>query len=240
MRWQRATVTAIRRLSRSVASFVLRLPEPVDFVAGQHVVVRLTAPDGYRAQRSYSIASAPSGGDTIELAIERFDDGEVSPFFHDVVEAGDEIEIGGPIGGHFVWQPQDGGPVLMIGAGSGVVPLVSIARERARCRAATPMLLVFSARTVADAIYAEELAEMAARSDGFQLMLTLTREASPPAGALSRRIDTAMIAEAIGRLPATPRHVYVCGSNAFCDRAADAAIAAGVPTEAIRTERYGI
>lgn len=241
MRWQQATVAAIRPLSRTVKSFLFRLSEPFDFVAGQHVAVRLTAPDGYRAQRSYSIASAPDGGGgTIELAIERLDDGEVSPFFHDVVEVGDEIEIGGPIGGHFVWRVEDGGPVLLVGAGSGVAPLLSIARLRAGQGATTPMLLLFSARTTADAIYWDELDRLAARSGGFQLIVTLTREPSPRTGVFSRRIDKAMISGAITRLPASPRHVYVCGSNAFCDRAADSAISAGVPAEAIRTERYGV
>lgn len=240
MHWQQATVTKIVRLSDTVSSFLFKLPEPFGFQAGQHVVVRPTAPDGYRAQRSYSIASAPGSGDTIELAIERLDNGEVSPFFHDVVEIGDEIEIGGPIGGHFIWNVADGGPVLLIGAGSGVVPLLSITRHRAERKAPTPMLLLFSARTKADVLYGEELAELGRRGDGFQLLLTLTREIDLPPGVLSRRIDPEMLAEAVSRLPAAPRHVYICGSNAFCDRAAEGALAAGIPSELIRTERYGV
>jgi ferredoxin-NADP reductase len=240
MHWQQATVTAIVPLSKTVTSFFFRLPEPFGFQAGQHVVVRLTAPDGYRAQRSYSIASAPGSGDTIELAIERLDDGEVSPFFHDVVEVGDEIEIGGPIGGHFIWNAADGGPVLMIGAGSGVAPLLSIARHRAERKAATPMLLLFSARTTADFLFGEELTGLASKGDGFQLLVTLTRESSPPPGALSRRIDPEMIGVAVARLPEPPRHVYICGSNSFCDRAAEGALAAGIPSDRIRTERYGV
>lgn len=240
MHWQQATVTKIVRLSETVSSFFFMLPEPFGFQAGQHVVVRLTAPDGYRAQRSYSIASAPGSGDAIELAIERLDDGEVSPFFHEVVEVGDDIEIGGPIGGHFIWNVADGGPVLLIGAGSGVVPLLSIARHRAERKAPTPMLLLFSARTKADVLYGDELATLAQRGDGFHLMLTLTRETDLPSGALSRRIDPEMLNEAVSRLPEPPRHVYICGSNSFCDRAAEGALAAGIPSHVIRTERYGV
>jgi ferredoxin-NADP reductase len=240
MRWQQTRVVGIEPRSKTVKSFFFKLPQPFDFKAGQHVVVRLTAPDGYRAQRSYSIASAPGGGDTIELAIERLEDGEVSPFLHDVVEVGDEIELGGPIGGHFIWTVEDGGPVLLIGGGSGISPLLSIARHRARQGAQTPMALLFSVRTSGDVLFADELAELAAKSDGFQLTLTLTREASPPAGAFARRIDAGMIAEIAGRLPARPRHVYICGSNGFCDRAAEGALAAGVSSAEIRTERYGV
>ena len=240
MRWQKATVTRITRLSNTVSSFMFRLPEPFAFQAGQHVIVRLTAPDGYRAQRSYSIASAPAGSDTIELAIEKLDDGQVSPFFHDVVEVGDEIDIGGPVGGHFVWNVPDGGPVLLIGAGSGVVPLLSIARNRAELGDRTPMLLLFSARSKADFLFGDEINRLVARNDGFQLLLTLTREAESLPGVLSRRIDPEMIADAVSRLPAPVRHVYICGSNAFCGRAAEGALAAGVARETIRTERYGV
>ncbi|WP_274628632.1 ferredoxin reductase [Arvimicrobium flavum] len=239
MRWQQARIAGIVPRSKTVSSFFFDLPEPFDFLAGQHVVVRLTAPDGYRAQRSYSIASAPGARSRIELAIERLDDGEVSPFFHDVAEVGDEIEIGGPIGGHFVWTVADGGPVLLIAGGAGVVPLLSMLRHRAGEGATTPMALLFSARTKADVLFREELSGLAARDDGFELQLTLTREASPPPGAFSRRIDPDMILEVTRRLPGPPRRAYICGSNAFCERAADGALAAGIDAGDIRTERYG-
>ena len=134
MRWQTGTVTEIVRRSPTVSSFFFRLPEFVPFIAGQHVSVRLTAPDGYRAQRSYSIVSAPETTSHIELAIERLENGEVSPFFHEVVEVGDEIELSMPIGGHFIWRTRDGGPVLLIGGGAGVAPFVSMARHRALSR----------------------------------------------------------------------------------------------------------
>src|SRR5215218_1611962 len=151
MHWQNAVITRIERLSPRVKGFVFRLAEPLAFRPGQHVLVRLTAPDGYHAQRSYSIASAPAPApgkaETIELAIERLDDGEVSPFMHDVAEVDDEIELGGPIGGHFNWSPEDGGPVLFIGGGSGVVPFMSMLRHRAAMGSHVPATLVFSARS---------------------------------------------------------------------------------------------
>lgn len=238
MRWQQARIVRILERSRSVKSFFFELPEPFDFKAGQHVVLRLTAPDGYRAQRSYSIASEPGIGAIIELAIERLDDGEVSPFFHDVALVGDEIELGGPIGGHFIWQATDGGPVLLVGAGSGVVPLVSIVRHRARLGDATPMALLFSARERDDVLFGAELEGLAEQSRGLHVALTLTRD-TPPPGGYARRIDAAMLAEVSGRLPAVPRHAYVCGSNAFCETAVASALAAGIAAAAIRTERYG-
>ncbi|MCO5072536.1 MAG: ferredoxin reductase [Rhizobiaceae bacterium] len=240
MRWQNAKVTRILRRSETVSSFFFQLPVPFAFAAGQHVIVRLTAPDGYRAQRSYSIASPPDNGPIIELAIERLNEGEVSPFFHDVVEVGDEIELGGPIGGHFVWNVADGGPVLLIGAGSGVAPLVSMIRYRARAGSDIPMMLLFSARTKQDFLFGDELSQLARSDDKFKLMLTLTRDPDPGSGVFSRRIDAEMISEAVDRIGANVSHAYVCGSNAFCDRASDSAIAAGVLRDVIRTERYGV
>lgn len=240
MRWQTATVTEIARRSPVVSSFFFRLPEFVPFVAGQHVSVRLTAPDGYRAQRSYSIASAPETRSHLELAIEKLDDGEVSPFFHEVVEVGDEIELSEPVGGHFIWRTQDGGPVLLIGGGSGIVPFVSMARHRALAGSTAPMLLLFSARTRHDLLFADELAELRDRRDGFDMMTTLTREASLPEGILGGRIDAGTIAAALDRLPGRVRRIYVCGSNPFVENAAQHAIDAGVEPGLIATERYGV
>ena len=192
MRWQTGTVTEIVRRSPTVSSFFFRLPEFAPFVAGQHVSVRLTAPDGYRAQRSYSIVSAPETTSHIELAIERLENGEVSPFFHEVVEVGDEIELSMPIGGHFVWRTRDGGPVLLVGGGAGVAPFVSMARHRALSRSTAPMLLLFSARTRQDLLFTEELLQLRARQDGFDMVATLTREEMPPAGISKGRIDGGM------------------------------------------------
>ncbi|RUW71226.1 FAD-binding oxidoreductase, partial [Mesorhizobium sp. M1E.F.Ca.ET.063.01.1.1] len=128
--WQTATISRIEKRTPRVTSFWFQPSRPFTHLAGQHVDVRLTAPDGYQARRSYSIASAPEAGAGIELAIERLDDGEVSPFFHDVAAVGDEIELRGPLGGHFIWEASDGGPVLLVGGGSGVVPLMAMVRHR--------------------------------------------------------------------------------------------------------------
>lgn len=239
MRWQTATVIEIVRRSPDVISFFFRLPEFTPFIAGQHISVRLTAPDGYRAQRSYSIASAPDATDHIELAIERLDDGEVSPFFHDVVEVGDEIELSEPIGGHFIWRTEEGGPVLLIGGGSGVAPFVSMARQRALAGSSAPMLLLFSARRQNDLLFHDELAGLGRRRDGFEVIATLTREEMPPAGVSKGRLDRAMIAGSLARLPGAPRRVYICGSNPFVENAAEHAIDAGVEPALIATERYG-
>lgn len=201
--------------------------------------VRLTAEDGYQAERSYSIASAPDAAGDLELVIERLDDGEVSPFFHDVAQVGDVIELRGPIGGYFVWSEREPAPVLLIGGGSGVVPLMSMIRHRELRESRTPLLLVQSARTWADVIFRTELLELATRSTGFDWILTTTR--SPPTRPLDydRRIDAALMTEALRRLPASPASVYICGSDAFVETAAQAAIAATVSADVIRTERYG-
>ena len=240
MRWQTAIVTEIIRRSPTVLSFFFRLPEFIPFIAGQHVSVRLTAPDGYRAQRSYSIASAPEMTGHIELAIERLDDGEVSPFFHEVVEVGDEIELSEPIGGHFIWRVEDGGPVLLIAGGSGIAPFVSMARHRALAGSTASMLLLFSARARHDLIFLEELDQLRAMNDGFDIVATLTREEMPPVGVSKGRIDRGMIAASLARLPAKPKRIYICGSNPFVENAAQHAIVARVEPGLIATERYGV
>ncbi len=232
-------ISAIVPQTPRVKSFFLELPHPFSFRAGQHVDVRLTAPDGYRAERSYSIASAPNSPRTLELVIERLDDGEVSPFFHDIAAAGDEIELRGPIGGHFVWEIDDGGPLLLLGGGSGVVPLMSMIRQRASCHSDVPTLLLFSARTFEDILFRDELLSLAARGDGLELAFALTREPAKRAQDYGRRVDAAMVTELVARLPEAPTKVFVCGSNPFVEAAAEAAIAAGVPAGIIRTERYG-
>lgn len=240
LRWQSATVTAVAPRTPRIKSFFFRLAGgPAAFVPGQHMDVRLTAPDGYEAQRSYSIASAPESPGDLELAIELLQDGEVSPFFHETVAPGDEIELRGPIGGHFMWSVGDGGPLALVGGGSGVVPLASMVRHRAARASTVPVALVYSARTVADLLYGEELAGLGARGDGFHYFPTLTRDPSPPAGVRAGRIDGALLGDALARLPGPPRTVFVCGMNAFVETAVVALLAAGVPAAAIRTERYG-
>lgn len=237
--WQTATIAAIEHNTPRVSSFWLRTATPFVFKAGQHVDIRLTAPDGYRAQRSYSIASAPETG-MIELTIERLDDGEVSPFFHQVAQVGDEIELRGPLGGHFVWTVEQGGPLLLIGGGSGVVPLVSMLRHRAAQKSKVPALLFYSARVWDEVIFRDELLAMHDARDGFELAFAITREAPRRPLDFSRRLDMPIIAELLRRLPANPAIAYLCGSNRFVEHAAQGLIDAGLPAPLIRTERYGV
>jgi ferredoxin-NADP reductase len=242
VRWQTATVIDIVVRTPRIKSFFLSLEHSFAFEAGQHVDIRLTAPDGYQAMRSYSIASAPEHGTSIELAVERLDDGEVSGFMHDVVVPGDDIEVRGPLGGHFIWSVADGGPLLLLGCGSGVVPLVSMVRHLKAANLAgstVPVLLLLSARTWEEALYREELRSLNEEMGGFTFVLNLTREASARGQDFGRRIDAEMVANVLKRLPGAPSHVFVCGSNAFVNAAADGAIAAGIPASMIKTERYG-
>jgi ferredoxin-NADP reductase len=239
LRWQQAKITAIVPDTPRIKSFFFELSRPFAFSPGQHVDVRLTAPDGYQAERSYSIASAPETAGGLELAIERLDDGEVSPFFHDVAAVGDDIELRGPIGGHFVWEVADGGPILLLGGGSGVVPLMSMIRHRASQNSGVPMLLLVSARTFDEILFRRELLALEGRGDGFQLALALTREPAKRARDYARRVDALILAELLARLPQAPKHVFVCGSNPFVEAAANATVMSGVAPNLIRTERYG-
>lgn len=237
--WQGATIVEIIDRTPSIKSFFLRLSERFGHAAGQHVDVRLTAPDGYVAMRSYSIASAPGSADVIELAIERLPDGELSPFFHDVARIGDEIELRGPLGGHFIWPENTEQTVLLIGAGSGVVPLMAMIRHRSASGQAVPTALLLSSRTWPDVLFRDELLVTEESEPEFTFALALTREPSTRDSDFARRIDGAMVADVAGRLSAPPGYVFICGSNAFCDVAADGALAAGLGSASIRTERYG-
>lgn len=237
--WQNAKVVEIIQRTPRIKSFFFALSKPFDFLAGQHVDLRLTAPDGYRAMRSYSIASAPAESGAIELAIDLLDNGEVSPFFHEVVAVGDEIELRGPLGGYFVWTPSDGGPLLLVGGGSGVVPLMSMVRDRHTSESGVAAILLLSARSWDEILYRDELIELDHQGNGFSVVFALTRGASMRDGDYSRRVDGPMMLELIARLPEAPRHVFVCGSNAFVNAAANGAVDAGVPAGIVRTERYG-
>jgi ferredoxin-NADP reductase len=240
LRWQTARIEKIVPQTPRVRSFFLKLSEPFTTKAGQHVDVRLTAPDGYQARRGYSMAQAPeSGPERIELCIEELEGGEVSPFFHMVAEAGDDIELRGPIGGHFVWTKDDPDPVLLIGGGSGIVPLMAMARHRAASGSKAPMAMLYSARSWDDLIFRDELLALHGKRDGFDCVFTLTRDVEKRDGIHARRIDSAMAMEAISKLPMPPARIYVCGSNAFVETASFAVVEAGVSADAIRTERYG-
>lgn len=236
--WQSAAIETIAALTPRVKSFALRVEWPKPFRAGQYVDVRLTAPDGYQAQRSYSIASPPTDPARIELMVEKLDDGEVSGFFHEVAEPGDTVELRGPIGLPFSWAPEDGGPLLLIGGGSGVVPLLAMLRHRAEAAPNMPALLLYSARTRADVIARAELERRAETEVHFDLMLALTRESSG-GNIIGRRIDAAVIDAALMRLTTPPIRTFVCGSNAFVGAMADFAVDAGLPPSTIRTERFG-
>jgi ferredoxin-NADP reductase len=239
LRWQRASITQIVVRTARVRSYFLALPEPLSHRAGQHVDVRLTAPDGYQARRSYSIASAPETSGTLELAVERLDNGEVSPFLHDVAVVGDVIELRGPIGGHFIWSTADGGPLILVGSGSGVVPLMCMIRHRAARNSTVPTLLLFSAKTWDDVIFRDELLALDAANDGFELVLALTRDGGHRARDYARRVDPAMMREVLARTASQPRFVFVCGANPFVESASQGLIDAGVAAGLIRTERYG-
>jgi ferredoxin-NADP reductase len=239
VKWQSARIVDIVQRTPHIRSFFLGIPQPFAFRAGQHVDVRLTAPDGYQAMRSYSIASAPGESGVIELAIDLLGGGEVSPYFHEVATVGDEIELRGPLGGHFVWGPDDGGPLLLVGGGSGLVPLMSMIRDRQARGSHVPALLLLSARRFEDALYHDELLDLERSGTGFAVVFALTREPALRPQDYSRRVDAEMMREVVARLPGAPRHVFVCGANAFVNAAADGVVAAGVPVAGVRTERYG-
>lgn len=225
-RWQIGTVTSIKTETPHVKSFRIELPMWVPHLPGQHYDVRLTAPDGYRAQRSYSIASSPLDEGEIELTIDRLEDGEVSPYFHDVVVEGDQVEVRGPFTSYFVWRGER--PVLLVGGGSGVVPLMAILRHRRRTMPDLPMRLVYSVRQADDVIYADEL--------GGDAVLTFTRE--PPADWSGHRgrIDPELIA---GAGIDDDGIAFVCGSNGFVESASEMLLGLGYEPQRIRTERFG-
>jgi len=236
--WQISTVTAIRAETPEVSSFTLKLPSWRAHKAGQHYDVRLTAADGYQAQRSYSVASPPSRAGEVDLTIERIVDGEVSPYFHDTVEVGDQVELRGPIGGYFVWEPALGGPLVLVGGGSGVVPLMAMLRERALADPMPPAVLLHSSRTFDDVIYRDELAALASNGSGLRVIQTLTRSQPPGWTGYDRRIDRPMLAEAIGAAGAQPL-VYICGPTLLVEAAANGLVELGVPPVRVHTERFG-
>lgn len=236
--WQKATVAAIEQRTPRIKSFFFDWAGARGFVAGQHVDLRLVAEDGYEARRSYSIASAPESFDHMELAIERLEDGEVSTFFHEVVQPGDEIELRGPLGGHFVWSVEDRGPVLLVGGGSGVVPLMSMIRHHAAQGSEIPLALVTSARTAGDLLYLDELRALHANGATFRLHATVSRENDVPADLGRGRIGPALLEGTLASLGA-PLHVFVCGSNPFVESVTRQLLGLGLPAARIRTERYG-
>ena len=219
-----------------VRSLVLDPPEWPGHRAGQHVDVRLTAEDGYQAQRSYSIASAP-GDEHLVLTVERLDDGEVSPYLAGELRFGDELELRGPIGGYFVWEELLGGPLLLLAGGSGIVPLRSMLRHHAAIESTILVRLLYSSRSLSDVIYRDELARLGAR-DEVEISFTLTREAPEGWRGYRRRIDAELLRE-IAWPPQEQPLVYVCGPTAFVEAAATGLVELGHDAGRIRTERFG-
>jgi ferredoxin-NADP reductase len=236
--WQIATVTSIRVETPRVKTFTLELPDWVRHAPGQHYDVRLTAPDGYTAERSYSVASEPERRGEIDITVEKIDDGEVSPYLHDVVVPGDQIEVRGPIGGYFVWEAQGPPPALLVAGGSGIVPLMAMVRHRARIGSTVRTRLLYSSRTAADIIYAEELRLLDARGDGLEVVHALTREIPRQWRGYTRRIDSSMLAEVAAPLGANAV-AYVCGPTAMVEAVAEALVASGFDPERVKTERFG-
>lgn len=238
LEWQKGIVEQITDETYRVKTFTIRLPEWQHFRSGQHYDVRLSAPDEYQALRSYSIGSAPETEGVIDLTIEIIDEGEVSPFFHEVVQQGDEIEIRGPIGGPFTWSKNVGGPLLLVAGGSGIVPLMSMVRHRQNADDDVQALLLYSARTADDIIYRQELEQRVEDEPNLQALYTLTRYQPSDWQGYTRRIDRDILRDALGGLDGVP-HTYICGPTAFVEAIADGLTALGVPAEKIRTERFG-
>jgi ferredoxin-NADP reductase len=236
--WQVATATLFRKETARVSSITFDVPAWAGHVAGQHVDIRLTADNGYQAQRSYSIASPAGCAPHIELTVERIGDGEVSLFLTEELHGGDAIELRGPIGGYFTWDPATSSPLMLIAGGSGVVPLMSMLRTRYQRGSKIPATLLYSSRSAEEIIYRDELDRLVANRDGFFLVHTLTRGA--PAGweGHTRRVDRAMLAEC-GFQPAKQPRIFVCGPTAFVETVADQLVGLGHGESAIKTERFG-
>ena len=236
--WQIATVASTRDETPTVRSFTLGLPHWAGHRPGQHVDLRLTAEDGYSVERSYSIASEPERTGEVDITVERIEGGEVSPFLHEVVVPGDRLEVRGPIGGYFVWESALGGPLLLVAGGSGVVPLMAMARHRGRAGTSIPTRLLFSSRTFNEIIYRDELETLTAAGNGFDVVHTLTRQQPEGWAGFTRRIDEAMLADVLDALGAATR-AYACGPTALVEVVANSLVRLGLPPDRIRTERFG-
>lgn len=236
--WRLGEVTQVIAETPQVRSLVLRVPGWPGHRAGQHTDVRLTAEDGYTAERSYSIASAPDAGEQLTLTVERLDDGEVSPYLTEELRIGDQLELRGPIGGYFVWDLEMEGPLLLIAGGSGICPLMAMLRRRDSGRSRVPTRLLYSSRSIEDIIYREELDRLGAANTGLAVIHTLTRVQPPDWTGRSGRIDQTMLHD-VTWSPSDHPLVYVCGPTPLVEHVADALVSLGHDPERVKTERFG-
>jgi ferredoxin-NADP reductase len=231
--WQTAAVTSITKETDAVTTIELEPPDWGGHRAGQHLDVRLTADDGYSAERSYSIASAP--GEPLAITVQRLENGEVSPYLAEDLRVGDELELRGPIGGYFVWEPSDDSPLMLIAGGSGVVPLRSMLRHRLRTGSDVPARLLYSARTWPDVIYRGELDQS---HDGVKVIWTLTNSQPPGWTGYSSRVNATMLTEIAW--PASQHPItFICGPTTFVEAVAENLLGLGYPAERVKTERFG-
>jgi len=235
--WRLAKVAEVRPETARVVTVALDVPGWDGHLPGQHLDLRLTAEDGYQAERSYSIASAPDGA-RVELAVERLDDGEVSPYLAGELRQGDQLELRGPVGGYFVWEPSRGGPLLLVAGGSGVVPLMAMLRHRAASGSQVPARLLFSSRSLDEVIFREELERLEADDDGLTVTHTLTRAQPPGWAGYARRIDAVMLEE-VGWRPGERPLAFVCGPTRLVEAVAGDLVALGHDPHRVRTERFG-
>ncbi len=237
LQWQTVTVSSLVEETPRVRSILLNAPGWRGHRPGQHVDVRLTAEDGYQAQRSYSIASAPESTD-LTLTVERIEEGEVSPYLAGEVRPGDRFEVRGPIGGYFVWTTAIGGPLFLIAGGSGVAPLMAMLRHRAAAKSMVPATLVFSSRGYEDIIYRNELERLVASDRQLKVVHTLTRSQPPGWTGPRRRIDRDMLANEGFGAREKP-HIFICGPTALVESSARALTELGHDRALIKTERFG-
>jgi ferredoxin-NADP reductase len=231
--WQVATVTTVTQETPTVRTIGLDVPSWPGHRAGQHLDVKLTADDGYSAERSYSIAAAAD--DPVAITVERLDDGEVSPYLTEDLNSGDQLEVRGPVGGYFVWETADGGPLLLLAGGSGIVPLRAILRQREHTGSDTPVKLLYSARMLSELIYRDELD---GHHDGVEIIYSLTREQPADWTGYARRVDGALLAETAWPAGKTPL-AFVCGPTSFVETVAGGLVALGYEPGRVKTERFG-
>jgi len=236
--WQLGEVVATQPETARTKSITLTVPNWREHRAGQHVDVRLTAEDGYQAERSYSIASPPEQAPRVTLTVERLDDGEPSPYLTEELRIGDKLELRGPIGGYFVWEAQMGGPLLLVAGGSGIVPLMAMLRHRAAAGNSVPTRLLYSSRSLEDVIYRDELERFVKSSTMLEVVHILTRAQPPGWTGYARRIDTQMLREVawpVGQHPLA----FICGPTPFVETAAASLVTLGYEPARIKTERFG-